>query len=439
MSFSSYQELVTWFRDRGASRVLIKPLSENDNTKNQIYLGGSFQSLQLLPFGEVESFPDLKHPNFKATVKLSWVNDEGEVAPAPHAQLILYPQYPEVRLSGFLRGCTTAPSAHMKPPEVHDRTGDLDGRLLFLAVLPTEDIIAYLASVWSRVATTTQSEGILDGEPDGVFHRVDLAYEDDCDKRIIRALRDTVRLGWQLGQRIERGGSVIPYAKPNAGGYTLEALLGIVPNGIAGPDLLGWEVKAHSGSVITLMTPEPDGGIYVNDGLAKFLDLYGHQRDASTVYFTGTHRYAEAAERTGLTLHVHGYDSEKKIITRPSGAVVLTDRDHRIAASWSFSRLIHLWGKKHNKAVYVSFEKRKNDAGETEFRYSPIVKLGRGTDFLLVLRALIDKHIYLDPGSKIQTQPDGRSKSKKRSQFRIKTRDLDGLYLHFETLDISAS
>jgi hypothetical protein len=30
---------------------------------------------------------------------------------------------------------------------------------------------------------------------------------------------------------------------PNCGGYTLEAELGITPNGYSEPDFLGWEVK----------------------------------------------------------------------------------------------------------------------------------------------------------------------------------------------------
>ena len=52
---------------------------------------------------------------------------------------------------------------------------------------------------------------------------------------------------------------------------TLEAELGITPNGYAEPDFMGWEVKQYGvtdfiairpRSPVTLMTPEPTGGIY---------------------------------------------------------------------------------------------------------------------------------------------------------------------------------
>ena len=54
-------------------------------------------------------------PTIKAAVSLSWLGDNGQLVPAPGAQLILYPAYPEVRLSGFLRGCSVAPSEAMRP------------------------------------------------------------------------------------------------------------------------------------------------------------------------------------------------------------------------------------------------------------------------------------------------------------------------------------
>lgn len=41
---------------------------------------------------------------FKAALNFSWINVQGNVEPASHAQLILYPQYPEVRFFGFSSG-----------------------------------------------------------------------------------------------------------------------------------------------------------------------------------------------------------------------------------------------------------------------------------------------------------------------------------------------
>ena len=49
----------------------------------------------------------------KADVRFFWL-DEEVLHPAPNAQLILYPKYPEVRMSGFLMGCSKAPSELMR-------------------------------------------------------------------------------------------------------------------------------------------------------------------------------------------------------------------------------------------------------------------------------------------------------------------------------------
>ena len=35
----------------GAERIIVKQLANNDNTKQQVYLGGSFEVIQLLPSG----------------------------------------------------------------------------------------------------------------------------------------------------------------------------------------------------------------------------------------------------------------------------------------------------------------------------------------------------------------------------------------------------
>ena len=130
----------------GSEAVYAKPLAENDNSKQQIYLGGSFDALSILPFGEVTADQTPKEPNFKARVRLSWLTANGAVQVAPHAQLILYPQYPEVRLSGFLRGCSEAPAAHLRPLAKHLRTrnNQPDGRVLFFGVT-SRGIICFLA------------------------------------------------------------------------------------------------------------------------------------------------------------------------------------------------------------------------------------------------------------------------------------------------------
>ena len=65
----------------------------------------------------------------------------------------------------------------------------------------------------------------------------------------------------------------------------MEAHFGITPNGIALPAYLGWELKATtvrkfpmklSRSPLSLMTTEPDGGVYIKQGLEAFLKRWGY-------------------------------------------------------------------------------------------------------------------------------------------------------------------
>jgi hypothetical protein len=78
--------------------VYIKKLSPNDNSKNQVYLGGSFDILNILPLKDIVNEPagDWKKERFKATLNFSWIDPEGNIFPAPNSKLILYPKYPEV-------------------------------------------------------------------------------------------------------------------------------------------------------------------------------------------------------------------------------------------------------------------------------------------------------------------------------------------------------
>src|SRR5690554_5909605 len=138
--------LKSLFVSKGCKKVYTKILSPNDNSKNQVYFGGSFEILNILPLQEIvtEEAGDWKKERFKAKINFSWVNDQGSIFPAPKAQLILYPKYPEVRFSGFLAGCQNAPSELM--------TQRLEGRLLLFSVDRTGEILGYVAAPDSEIA-----------------------------------------------------------------------------------------------------------------------------------------------------------------------------------------------------------------------------------------------------------------------------------------------
>ena len=153
MSFSSIQSLAACMSGLGATRFYAKELSSNDNGKNQVYLGPSFEVLQLLPFGEV--YPSPKAPNtvLHAKVKFAWLDATGSTEPAPETKLVLYPQYPEIRLSGFVKNCEKAPSSWLDPKQ----NGHAKGRTLLLGVKSTGEIIAYLATPGSQLGNSYES------------------------------------------------------------------------------------------------------------------------------------------------------------------------------------------------------------------------------------------------------------------------------------------
>ena len=100
----------------GCTAAYVKVLAPNDNNKNQPYLSKSFEGLHLLPHGELTSDGEGDRIRYKASLNFAWLNDDLLPFVAPETKLILYPQYPEVRLSGFLAGCKDAPSKLMTDP-----------------------------------------------------------------------------------------------------------------------------------------------------------------------------------------------------------------------------------------------------------------------------------------------------------------------------------
>src|ERR1700741_3928060 len=106
------ETLSRMFRDHGVERLFLKRLAPNDNYKNQIRLGGELSVLRVIPSGKLtqarSSSGKPGEPGrqiLKSRVLWSWLDATGCAHPAPNAQLVLYPQYPEVRFSGFLQGC----------------------------------------------------------------------------------------------------------------------------------------------------------------------------------------------------------------------------------------------------------------------------------------------------------------------------------------------
>lgn len=138
--FNSLEAVLRRFSELGAKRFFFKSLQENDNSKQQIYVSDRPESLSFIhtswTFDAESSTP-------KASVDFHWVTPD-EVCAAPHAKLIFYPNYPEVRLSGLLQGSKLAPREHMKPVPKALRQQQ-DERVLLLGVSKDGSIFAHLA------------------------------------------------------------------------------------------------------------------------------------------------------------------------------------------------------------------------------------------------------------------------------------------------------
>lgn len=416
------QQLAGLYRQAGADVIYLKRLAVNDNSKNQIYINsGSLSDLNLLPtLGLEEGDGPLKAP-----LDFYWLSLDGTLEHAPGAQLILYDQYPEVRLSGFLRGTRNAPSHLFR---LERKAGA--GRLLFLGITGDRRVLAFAASATSRIARELLPEGSY--RRTGAFE--ELPFTDPVGE-LLQQLRDIHSAGPVSGIRFGPGGQIIENLNRNAPGVTLETLLGITANASTAPDYKGIELKAfpHAGGPVTLMTPEPTGGLYRDPGIVPFMHRFGrldHSRDR--IDFTGRHLVGVRNPSTGLTLGLAGYNTANETADIEHGAVELVGHLGEIAAEWAFTKLFDHWMRKHPRVMYVPYRKV-----EGKFHYGPSIYLGEETDFLFVLRATNDGAVYYDPGIKLEHVSSTHPRAKTRNQFRIYRAELHRLYKTFKEIELN--
>lgn len=431
------QNLKKLFIDNGCQKLYVKKLSPNDNSKNQVYLGGSFEILNIFPLSEIktEEAGDWNRERFKASINFSWIDDDGNIYPAPNSQLILYPKYPEVRFSGFLARCENPPSELM--------TQRLADRLLFLSISNKGEILGYVTAPNSELAN--EFNALQADDEIGIFKVIDLPKTVNNKVKLLEELYRIHQLDWITSKRLDKDGNVLPCVSSNCGGYTLEAELGITPNGYSEPDFLGWEIKQFgvsnferiNSSIITLMTPEPTDGIYKTQGTEAFLHTYGYpdkKGREDRINFGGIHKSGIRHNSTNLEMQLIGFDQESGKIRNSNGRIALVDIDGNEAAAWSFSSMLLHWNRKHNQACYVP--SLSETTGERKYKYGNKIILGTGTDFQLFLRQMAVGNIYYDPGIKMENVST-KPKIKKRSQFRIKSQFLGELYKDNEIVELS--
>lgn len=431
------EKLKSIIYDLGGKKIYVKKLAPNDNSKNQVYLGGSFDILNIFPISEIysDTSGDWKKERFKASVNYSWINEDGSLTKAPHAQFILYPKYPEIRFSGFLKKSTNSPSELM--------TQRLADRLLFLSITNFGEVIGYVTHPESNLAK--EVDQVDKTEEYGIFKVISSDEVKENKNKLINELKRIHNIGWIDSKKLDKNGNIGPCNAPQCGGYTLEAELGVRPNGYSEPDYLGWEIKQfgvanfarYNNSVITLMTPEPTGGLYKEKGIKDFLFKYGYndlRGREDRINFGGIHKVGKVHFRTGLRIELLGFDIDSGKIRNTDGKIVLLDKTDNEVATWSFVSMLKHWNRKHNQACYVPSISQKIPS--KSYWYGNKLILGSGTDFQFFLKEMSVGNIYYDPGIKMEnvsTHPH----LKARSQFRIKSMNLGNLYKVNEILDLS--
>ncbi len=425
----------------GVTELLYKVLPQNANSKNQVYLGGKDPSqFAKLPTGEMTAHVSVSQKKgtqeavFRADLDFYWLTSEAHLAHAPNAKMIFYPQYPEVRFSGFLRGCRQAPSVLWSK----EQRGTEAGRILLLGVgndrkiigltLPPEAPATKQILAEQHQHATYEVFGVLPlaGQPQG----------DGLDE-LLHRLCMIAGMGYVKSHRLDKNGKVVDCLAPNCNGNTLEALLGIQSNGISKPDFMGWEVKARQvpnvlgnyASVVTLFTPEPTLGKYAEDGIVSYIKEYGYPDKngvGDRLNVGGTYRANAVAHKdTRLRMVMDGYDPGSKSFN-PAGAVLLLDDTDNVAAGWTFSKLMDHWKVKHAQAAYVPCQ--KEDLPFRQYRYGTQILLGKGARFMNFLSAMERGFVYYDPGIKLEGVSTEKPSWKKRSQFRVNSNFLGTLY-----------
>ena len=416
------------FHDNDVTEILFKILKSNDNSKNQVYLASDFSQLGKLPSGEVTLHRSRSMKSgeqeavFHASLNFFWLDENNHPVSAPNAKLIYYPQYPEVRFSGFLQGCNAAPSSLFSREQ---RGQELD-RILLFGVGNSTKIFGLTLPPESPAA-----QEILAAEPHdphGVLNLLPSSNGKIIDslKMLMRELCKIHHLGWINSSRLDRNGVLVPCNSSNCGGYTLEAMLGIRPNGYSQPDFMGWEIKARQvhcianpgASTVTLFTPELTLGIYAEKGIVEFTERYGYpdtQGRPNRLNIGGNYRVGgDAHKRTELRMELDGFDLATGKY-RPDGSIRLIDKQERVAAGWTFVKLMDHWKKKHAQAAFVPSQ--ANQGSVRQYRYGRKIFLGEGADFQLFLSAVQKGLIFYDPGIKLENISSNKPKSKRRSQF----------------------
>ena len=431
-------------RDAGVDRLFFKILSKNNNDKQQIYIATDMSRIGFLPTEKTEatrSRSSKKNPKgsaiFRTNMPLYWLNPDCNLFPAPKTKLIYYPQYPEVRVSGFLDNCECAPTELLSIT----RRGGEQGRVLFLGVTRDRRVVGHVVAPESALANEIKE--FKDIASHGCLKEILFREYIDSRKVLISELARIHRMGWLDPVKLTQDG-MVAYNKRNAIGYTLEAHLGVLPNGDAAADFLGWEVKSSTiqrhgknfSAKISIMTGSPTGGLIREIGWRNFVLRFGYRNEEKPpgrIDFNGMHVFGVRQGKTGMTLDIEGYKNGQ--ILDETGGIVIRNDEGEILLKWHFSKLIDHWKKKHSKVVFVpgvaSRDKPKR------FFFDRKVRMGIGADFKRVLESIEKGGVVYDSGLWVNPEgPTKKERGKERHQIRVIPSMISELYSKVEDVDV---
>ena len=423
--FDSLDSLVNSFRNLGCDEILIKFLSLNqDNEKNQIYLGQRLAIAQYFPGSlELRSASESKKKNLSsfgtAIVSLSldfyWIWPSEIPHPAPAAKIIEYSQYPEVRFSGFLQNSPKSPRALRR-----DQQDNFGQRVLVLGISGDK--------TYGTVLTEKGGSGLvrqLSLQPEWplqkLFKTVKLSKSQNVTdaEALLGELREIANT-LHLARRLKRSAEPVEFIPVGgqAGGWTLEALLGIPMNAKSEPDKYGFEIKAVGGDRTSLITTEPDFGFRFEAGVESYLEKFGRPARASkdSRVFSGVHRCNQVNKQTGAMLTIENWNFATNLPTgkgQPNIALI-HEESGKVISGWTFAKIGASWSKKHAGAVFVQ-STANYGAGLEGYSFGPLAYMGLGTSALRFVSQVANGTIFLDPGD---SQKPGSSPHA-RTQWRI--------------------
>lgn len=425
-------QLIQIVQEIDADISLVKVLGKNANDKNQVYWSSDFDMLnQIFEFDYKErdystsstkrmsdSSKKIPEGRFK---RFSWFSNTGEYIPANEVKMLIYAQYPEMRLSAFKTIHNHIPES--LSIEFTKKYPDIK-RLLVLSRVPGKGAVAFMIVLSPVMLMEIKKlRGYKGSSVIKLLHFSEEKVSDLKDKL------SKIVGNWMPGVRLHKDGvTTLPFNGTQVCGYTLEHALGIPPNSDKHGDYENIELKTHTMKKVTLMTPEPDMGLYYH----SFIDFMTdedicYKDDKGNWRFTGVHKANILCKKSNLILKIIGFDPEKDKLSESMGNdiyVGLFKPDGTLAAGWSMERLMNCWGAKHNESVYVPASKKAAElehsltqGSKFDVTFDNKVMWCKGTGPEKILQAISKGIVILDPAPKYV--PNNPGQSKRRSQWRV--------------------